>query len=139
MVRDWDDDLDDLDRVAGMFDKDPHTVFVTVWIVDDESDAEIVTDLLDENNIVAMIVAACEAGEYAAFGPPDSIHVQVSRADSDVAVQILQDEDDLPGSGIVFDEDVAYDNDSDEEDDDTDDDTDDVDDIGDMDDMDDEY
>ena len=125
MVRDWDDDLDDLDRAAGMFDKDPHTVFVTVWLVGDETEAEIIIDLLEEDNIVAMIVAACEAGEFAALGHPDSIHVQVSRADSDVAVQILQNEDDLPGSGIVFDEEAPCGNDEKEEEDGDDDDDDD--------------
>ncbi|MCD6288346.1 MAG: hypothetical protein J7M12_04450 [Candidatus Hydrogenedentes bacterium] len=111
MPRNWDDDLDDLDRVADMFDRDPHTVYVTVWIVDDETDAEIISEILEDDNIVAMIVAASEAGEYASLGHPDSIHVQVSKADADVALEILQSIEDLPGSSIVLEDEALLEED----------------------------
>jgi hypothetical protein len=116
MVRNWDDDLDDLEHAAAMFDKDPHTVYVSVWVVDNETDAEIVSEVLEEDNIVAIMVSASEAGEYAAFAHPDDIHVQVSKADSDLALGLLQAAEDLPGSGIVLDEAVLFEEDTEDDD-----------------------
>jgi len=105
----WDDDLDDIESAADMFEKDPRSELVTVWLVEDETDAIIVSDLLEENNIVASLVPASEAGKYAAMGHPDSIHIQVSEVDAAVAVEALEEAGDLPGTPRTPDEDLLLD------------------------------
>jgi len=115
MSRDWDDDLDDMEHAASLFEEDPRADLVTVWLVDDETDAIIVGDILEDNSIVVSLVPASEAGKYAQLGHPDSIHVQVCRADADAALDIIQDSVDVPGTPVVSDDDSVFDTDDEQD------------------------
>ena len=108
MPNDWDDDFDDMETAADLFERDPRSEMVTVWIVDDETDAIIVSDLLEESNVVATLVPASEAGKYAALGPPDWIHVQVCEADTQAAIDLLGDSADVPGMAVVLEQDALF-------------------------------
>ena len=105
MPNDWDDDFDDLERAADLFERDPRSEMVTIWMVDDETDAIIVSDLLEESNVVATLVPASEAGQYSALGPPDWIHIQVCEADTEAAADLLNDSPDVPGMAVVLEQD----------------------------------
>ena len=111
MSRNWDDDLDDMESAAGLFEQDPRSEMVTVWIADDETDAMIVADLLEENNIIASLVPAGEAGKYALLGPSDWIHVQVCKTDAGAAIEMLEDVSDIPGMVVAPDGDDLFEED----------------------------
>ena len=106
MPNDWDEDFDDMEKAADLFERDPRSEMVTIWIVDDETDAIIVSDLLEESNIVATLLPASEAGKYAPLGPPDWIHIQVCEADTEAAIDLLGDSADVPGMAVVLEPDA---------------------------------
>jgi len=105
MLNDWDDDFDDMEKTADLFERDPRSEMVTVWMVDDETDAMIVSDLLEESNVVATLVPSSEAGKFAVLGSPDWIHIQVCETDADAAVELLGASADIPGTAVVIEED----------------------------------
>ena len=108
MPNDWDDDSDDMEKAASLFERDPRSEMVTVWLVDDETDAIIVSDLLEESNVVATLVPASEAGKYAALSPPDWIHVQVCEADTEAAIDLLESSADVPGTAVIIEETTQF-------------------------------
>ncbi len=81
---------------------------MTIWMVDGETDAIIVSDLLEDSNIVATLVPANEAGKSAALGPPDLIHVKVCGADAEAAIDLMSDSPDVPGTAIVLEQDTLF-------------------------------
>jgi hypothetical protein len=108
MPNNWDEDFDDMETAADLFERDPRSEMVTVWMVDGETDAVIVSDLLEEGNVVAALIPASEAGKFAALGPPDWIHIQVCEADTEAAIDLLAGSDDVPGKAVVLEQDTLF-------------------------------
>ena len=108
MPGNWDDDVDDMEKAANLFERDPRSEMVTVWMVDDETDAIIIADLLEESNLVATLVPASEAGKYAALGSPDWIHVQVCETDTEAAIDLLGSSADVPGTAVVLEQNMQF-------------------------------
>jgi len=106
MLDNWDNDFDDMEKAADLFERDPRSEMVTVWMADDETDAMIVSDLLEESNVVVTLVPASEAGKFAALGSPDWIHVQVCEADAEAALELLSNSVDIPGTAVAIEEDA---------------------------------